>query len=685
MGFYEYNGELCVEVRWLIDNCITTQSAYDKMVQRGRVEVARRGGNNNPALLTYRSITDRFHSKIEARLGRDPRKGAKTSVLERMIEADPKALRFFAEDYKIKDGRNLPKTAQKEYYTNAIILNAIHNRIAGLRGNRGSHIKGLWEDLSKHVNDLFDLIDENTLERKYPHRLPENPRKLEDKYRKYMKEGCMSLIHKGFCNTSAAKVDSEYKEGVLMELLGDPRNFDNEQIRGIYNQMAENMGWKKITASTVEVWRDKFELDTEAGRRGGSNFMNSKAMQAKRSKPTRPLYYWTHDGWTVELLYQETVTDSKGHTRTTYGNRLTAVVVLDAFNNYPIGYAIGKQESPGLIKEALRNAVNHTAELFGQRYRAHQLQSDRYAIKTLTPLYAAIADKVTPARAHNAKSKIIEPEFKQYIKAHCQYQKNWAGFGITAKKDSQPNVDFLNKYRHDFPNEAGCRMQIDEMIAIQRAMKIDEFMQLWSKTEESDKLPLSWEQYLYWFGEETGNKNMLQGSGLKATIEGIKRDYDCFDINFRRHGTTRWSVRYDPADSSHILAMNDDESLRYVLEEKYIQPMALKDRKEGDYEELQRINEFNKKILESVTEARTKSGNAVRELLDQNPALKENTYAKLLLVDSNGQHKDVLSETREKKQNALSGIETKRAAKKITEVLEITDEDTKIDIADLMW
>ena len=45
---------------------------------------------------------------------------------------------------------------------------------------------------------------------------------------------------------------------------------------------------------------------------------------------------------------------------------------------------------------------------------------------------------------------------------------------------------------------------------------------------------------------------------------------------------------FDPADKTKVMAANGDGSLRFLLEEKYIQPMALRDRKEGDAEELAR-------------------------------------------------------------------------------------------------
>ena len=91
---------------------------------------------------------------------------------------------------------------------------------------------------------------------------------------------------------------------------------------------------------------------------------------------------------------------------------MTVVVVLDPFNKYPIGYATGYQESPELIKAALRNATNHTAELFGQRLRPVQIQSDNYQIKIMLPTYG-MAEYVTPAEVGNAKAKPIEPYFRR--------------------------------------------------------------------------------------------------------------------------------------------------------------------------------------------------------------------------------------------------------------------------------
>jgi hypothetical protein len=190
----------------------------------------------------------------------------------------------YLEDYRLTDGRNLPRDARREYYANAIVLDAIHKMITDKRAKHsalGHKAQRQWEQISEAVQEL----DRS----KYPHALPANARRLEDRYKKYLKDGVDSLIHKNFANKNAAKVDDDVKESVIAELMADPRNLDNAQVMKFYNMMAGAAGWKTITSATVALWRDKFETMIFAGRRGSVAFSNKKSMQVKRSAPTGPL------------------------------------------------------------------------------------------------------------------------------------------------------------------------------------------------------------------------------------------------------------------------------------------------------------------------------------------------------------------------------------------------------------
>ena len=617
-----YNNILTVEAGWMIEQGLMTKNNYLQLANRGDIQVVRRACRNTPALVAYDSMPDRYKKAIVERVG-DPRKQARQNVLEGLIEHSAAATTFF-EDYMIDDDRHLPADKRREYYTNAIVLDGVKRLIEGRNSKRkalGNRATRFWDEISQAVQEL-DLT-------KWPHTLPANARSLERKYQRYLAEGYGSLVHKAYQNGSknAAKVADENQKAMLVTFMSDPRNLDNEQVARLYNMVAQQMDWKKITASAVAVWRDKCDDLIFARRHGAEKYRAGREMQVRRSAPTRPLLFWTMDGWDVELLYQHK--PDKG--ATTYHNRLTMVVVLDGCCRYPIGFAVGKNESPALIREALRDAERETQRLFGRMYRVGQLQSDHFAMKNLTPTYQAVADKVTPARVKNAKAKPIEAWFNYFNKKYCQMQTNWSGFGITSRKELQPNTEYITRYKHQFPDFEGCVRQIVGMIQAERAELETAYV---AQFEAEGLIELKTAQYLMAFGESTGERRyLLQGCGIRCTIGVRKMDYDCFDTHFRKYPSTRWQLRYDPEDLHYAVAVSEDESLQFTLEEKYIQPMALADRTEGDAAELKRVMDFNRRKEQELMDELTPMDERARELLEQT------TLSKLLITDSRGQHK----------------------------------------------
>ncbi|MDR0872541.1 MAG: hypothetical protein LBN27_03605 [Prevotellaceae bacterium] len=576
----------------------------------------------------------------------------KMSILEENIFPDPQANDWYS-NYRKPNGDLLEDKQRREYYTNAIILNACKltwERSLSYRVGKKSMKKcDFWKNMK--------LAIENLSADKYPHSLYLSWEKLMYKAETYYTEiddpargkirNYSSLLNGRMGNKNRTKIKASEQEAMLVKLGGDRRNLDNEQIRMLYNVVADTMGWEQISAGTVANWRKKYDLETSAGRRGMTHYRNTREMQNKRQRPSAPMLFWSADGWDVELFYQKTAENAKGHSVTTYNNRLTVVTVLDAFNNYPIGYAIGDHETPELITEALRNAVNHTQELFGARYKAYQFQSDHYAIKKLTPAYEQISKHVTPARVKNAKAKPVEPYFGTINKKYCQLMPNWSGFGVTSSKELQPNVDALNMFRKNFPDYEGCVAQVVFIIEKERAEKRAAYVENWQKLSQEYKLPLTKEMYLLTFGEETGYTNTLEASGLRPTIRGQKCSYDSFDLNFRRNSNVRWAVKYDPNDLSEVLAVSEDGTKRFLLEEKYIQPMALADRKAGDGEQLARVNEYNRNLERHVTQVMCDADNVVAELFNNAPQLRQyNDLQKLVMPDSKGQHKDRRNEAR---------------------------------------
>lgn len=645
-------------------------STIQQLCYRNQVERATRACKGVEASFYYDSFPLRYREMIKAVYPTIEEMAKKDRSFVSRVKEDERAREFFR-NYIVSEGRHLPQDKQDEYVANASVLNAIKEMMEEtISARKGKPLKKtqFWSKVSEFLPSVAAV---------WPHSLPEYPTRLRDRFKLYIQQGYESLIHKGFCNKSAALVVSEEQQSLLMILLGDRRNLDNEQVRALYNTMAKKMEWAEISTSTVANWREKYELNTFAGRRGENAFNNVKAMQHRRSRPSSAMLMWSADGWDVELLYQKTTTDKKGHSVTTYSNRLNVVVVLDVCCDYPVGYAIGDYENPNLIREALKNAVNHTKALFGERLRACQFQSDRYAIKALMPTYQAIGDKVVPAQVKNAKAKPVERFFLSINKRYCQLMPNWSGFGVTSRKESQPNIDQLNKMRASFPDEQGCREQIARIMEMERARKREAYMKLYENLTDEHRLVMSTEDYLLEFGETTGYTNALQGNGLQPKIEGQRYVYDCFDLNFRKLSHIKWSVRYDKEDMTQALAVSESGEYRFMLEEKYVQPMALADRKEGDALQLARVNAFNKAAKETIADQLCEAQERVLDLFNENPQIDQ-TLSKLILVDSQGQHKNQRNRLK-----AAKVEEIEEASYEVVEVAEAPKETKKISYMDI--
>ncbi|MDO9255443.1 MAG: hypothetical protein Q7U54_08030 [Bacteroidales bacterium] len=626
-----YNNLACLKPAELTSIGVISETALIKYTQRNKSIVARRGlGKGNYLLLYWDNLRPEIRDRYRRITKSNPADIIKSSA-KLNLEPDYEAIDFFATKFFLPDGRHLKAEKQKQLVVNSQILNAIikiKNERTLARKSRGISTRDMWADI---------IADVKSLKKELNHSLQCSPR-LKEQVEEYVQNSYLSLISAKFMNSNAAKVTETDQEAALKQLLRNHGNLDNEQIRSLYNIVADSLGWKGITAATVANYRVKWDLITHSARHGVTSFDNKKAMQVKRSAPTNPMYYWTMDGWDVELLYQKTEIDEKGNTRTTFHNRLTAVIVLDPYCKHPIGFAIGTHETPQLIKDAIRNAITYTKELFGDYYKVLQLQTDNYSRKSLTSIYEVVSEKYTPARAHNAKSKVIEPYFGRINKKYCQLMPNWSGFGITSGSSRQPNAEYLNKIRHSFPDEFGCAHQIMQIIEQERLLTIDQYRQAFSEMPAEDKKPINLSEFLMLTGNTTGFTNRLSASGMIVTINGNKCEYDSFDTQFRNLAHLDWTIRFNPEDLTQVLAVSEQDH-RFLLTEKYTQPMALRDRKPGDSDQLKQIRQFNTTVRETITEGMAEDYRRVDQLFANNPQLN-NTLAKLVLIDSHGQHKD---------------------------------------------
>lgn len=694
-----------------------SESNYYKMKSKKQIIVLQRSTPDMSAIVDYETMRSDIKQQYDL-LNGDPRATLATqsqkSLLEEAIVFSNDAFEFYTTKYRYDGGKKLPDAKIDEYTLNVRVLEAIlylrdeHRKdVIGTSGPRVN----MWKKLCTLSNDLLTLRDPHG-KPLFPHTLPQNAASLKRKCQEYeaacrisREEGYRYLIHKNFGNKSAAVVKDEESEAILHKLISLHNNLNSVQIMEEYNKVAEILDKPLINSPvTVDNYKKKMELTTMQGRKGKKAVANTRKMQIHREAPTQALTYWTLDGWTVELLYQKKVAkdkkangEEKRYMMTTYTNRKTIVVVLDACCKYPVGYAIGDHESPALIREALRNAVRHTKELFGDRYKPLQLQSDNYQKGVMVPFYQAMTKYYTPAALGNAKSKIIEPYFKYLNVQHCQKQGNWSGFGITSDQDNQPNMEVINANRHLIPDEETLMGQIEAMMMKERAMKIKDFMAAWEQTEEARKLPFCDEEYLLLMGETTGRTNHINGDGLRLEMQGERINYDTFDISLREHYNEDWIVRYDPEDMSRILISNavrkglkdagkEIGTLRYMMQKCMKAPMALADQKPEHFEYRNRVKGFNEELQQHIDDKVASVDGHIKNLQQRIPELINNTLLdRYLITDSRGQHKDARSKMRDEVTDADYEDVTERLPQAVVISANDEDEDYEFNPADMSY
>lgn len=672
-----YNNRLCIYANDLIrlntkrgvgsEKGFLAEGTYNYKVSKGSLVLVRRASNGNPALIEYKTMEENVKKQYKDIYG-DPLDDAernKIGLLESTLKYNEAAFTFFSVEYRDELGRKLSAEKAALYTLQSRVLDAV----LYLAGEKKREIGGgntridVWGKLSDMVNDLAEIRNSQG-EPRYMHKLPANGKSLKRKADQYAKDGWISLIHKNRGNRNAVKVQDERMEAVMHKLLSQHMNLNNVQIMDKYNEVAAYMQVPLIKSPvTVEKYRKQMETTTLAHQRGTKVMRNKLEMQIKRSAPETALTYWTLDGWDVELVYQKQIikTGNNGtrHKVTTYDNRKTVVVVLDACCKYPIGYAIGDRENTSLIREALRSAVRHTKELFGNRYKPLQLQSDNYQKKVMTPFYQAMTKYYTPAAVGNAKSKIIEPYFAEINRNYCQLMPNWSGHNITASPENQPNFDAYNKNRKLLPCEDEVMEQIHGIIREERARKIDEYMKAWANTPEERKIPFCDEEYLMLMGETNGRTNRLTGQGLMIEMQGERINYESFNMELREHYNEDWVVKYDPVDLSMVLIINaiatkghrvkeEVGNLAYLMQRTMKVPMALADQKKEHFEYRKKVQDFNTEFERRYVEKQNKVDEVLTAMREELPALGQNRLLdRALITDSRGQHKDRRYEQRE--------------------------------------
>jgi hypothetical protein len=563
-------------------------------VQEGTIKSARATGtwggvfvkdqdDSRKLLVQYEGLKDKYKQLIIARFG-DPYKYMSAYIIEQMLipsDAD----KHFITHYKLPDDSFLPVPAQTEYIAALSYLHLLATiSVAEIRALG-------FSDCTVFTESVLGLIKGNDI------KLPRSYTKLRAKVREYKKAGAKCIISKKWCNNNAIKVKDEICEAVLLGMIEHESQFEDSIVALNYNKWAKENNYKPITDRTVGIWRNKKSLLVVASREGTKAWQNQYSPVIKRIRPTAPLLLINSDDNNLDLFFRE---DGKNYVR------VTGVFVMDAFNDYILGYAIGRSQTAELVHQAFLNAVHHVRELTGEQLYWHQVQTDSWGLKALRDWYELQA-KFTPTKTGNSRGKVIEQAFGHNWHRFLKLYNNYSGHNITAKKKA--NWEMLDKNKKDFPTIEEAPAQIAHFVNNLRThvnektgkSKQEQWLEAFGKMLPEQKRELTDTKRLLYYGMPHQYTNKLTNAGLNITIGRKMLGYDVPKEDYLKHVGKTVQVLYDPYDPLSVLATMDDCRVQVLCPVYEKMKMALADMVDGDRAKLniklQEQKEVNQYVL----------------------------------------------------------------------------------------
>lgn len=588
-------------------------------------------------LIQYDSLKDKYRDLLIKYFKGDPFDYYQNQILKNYLKNDIKALDFFM-THTTPDGNPLSVEHQKEYVTCANWLNLLID------------LDTCWSRYKKELGmtgkpELYDaaikIFEVEVI------KLPKAYQPLRRKIKEYQEQGYETLVSKKIGNLNSAKVKNEENSAALLYMVSHYAQYDDKYVAMQYNKLAKQRGYKTISAPTVGNYRRKNSAILDGFRKGNAAWYNKSGKIIHQDRPSAPLLLINSDDNDLDLYYQEIRIDKKGHQNTYYYYRPVLYVVMDSFNDYILGYAIGDQATTELVHEAYRNAAQHVYELTGSTYLWHQIKTDHWNLKVLGDYFEQQAT-FTPAAAKNARGKIIEQAFGHvwHHKLKELYPVNYKGHNINAK--FKVNTDALEANKKFFPVKEKAPGDIAAFIESLRHLRNEEsadkrtrqqvWLEAFDNMQDSKRRLISKEQSLMLFGKEhkhpkTGVllSNTITNAGLEVTINGQKVIYETPKESYLDTLGLTVSVKYNPYDLNEILAVSNDGRTRFVCSKYQKMPMAIADYQPGTRAMLNERLEEKRGHVQFIVNARDERLNVLkRAQLDAESLLSAGVLTKEL-------------------------------------------------------
>ena len=352
-----YGNTLCISAPELFGKGIMTKSCYSSAVNRGRLNVVRRGGGSSGscALIAVDSLPTKYREKVEAQFPDGPEVRLEGWVTSH-YQIDQGAMAFFHD--RRKTGLDLTPEKVQEYVVNASVLNtciALYDRAAAYRKLMGETYD--WKMMAKVVE---------VLKEKYHHTLPASMLRFKQKVNQYRKGGYAALISGKFGNQNTRKVDMKL-ERLVLGLWCLPNKPYGSQVRDLYDSFICG----ELDAYDVKTG-ELFNPDDFTDKNGEPVSLSDSTIRNILNKPANRLIWdksqlsWTsfmheamphmhrHAG---EFSLSQITMDDVDLTRKLKDTKLRvkAYYAYDSVSQCVIGASYSRNKDPQLVRECFRD------------------------------------------------------------------------------------------------------------------------------------------------------------------------------------------------------------------------------------------------------------------------------------------------------------------------------------------
>lgn len=352
-----YGNKWCISARELVEGGIVSQSNYRNWVNRGRIDVVRRGGGavGQYALVAVDSLPLEYKAKVQERYP-DSKLAHLKGWVRSNYELDQSAMAYFHS--REQAGLDLPAEKIREYVVNASVLNCcirLYERAATTRKLMGD--KYNWDQMADAIESLRE---------EYGHTLPASTLRFRKKVNEYKRDGYGCLISGKFGNQSARKVSM--KVVILVRSLAVlPNKPYNSNVHEMYLAFVcgELDVWNYQTGELMnpEEFVDKNGDPLSLSESTISNILNEPAT---RMLVEKSLTSWTtfmheqmphvhrHGGdWSLSQITMDDVDLTRKLKDTK--QRIHAYYAYDVVSQCVIGASYGRKKDEGLVVDCFRD------------------------------------------------------------------------------------------------------------------------------------------------------------------------------------------------------------------------------------------------------------------------------------------------------------------------------------------